>query len=391
MRLDKFLADMGVGTRSELKKAIRKSQVTVNGTVAKDPGLQVSSEDQVTFDGTEIRYAEMQYYMLHKPAGVLSASEDRRQTTVVDLIRTGTSRETAQHPSQSLAIGVDTACAKTRRSMPRSQEKTVDAQADPTPAAERGDSGFDAAPVRTDLFPVGRLDKDTEGLLIITNDGVLAHQLLAPKHHIDKTYYAVVTGTITEEDQRTFTRGIRYDEHLTAMPATLRILASGETAGDVRQKLGFPARLTSEGLEEANAGACQPMTALDASDAEGKVQTPVDTALPAETQAAAASVTRILDPTERLRRTRLSGSAFLGAEEAADITEDTLVSEVEITIQEGKFHQIKKMVKALPGGKEILYLRRISMGALTLDPALAPGAFRTLSEEEISILKDATT
>lgn len=359
MRLDKFLVDMGAGTRSELKKAIRKSQVTVNGTVAKDPGLQVAPEDRVCFNGVEIHYAEFQYYMLHKPAGVLSASEDRRQTTVVDLIRTGTSRETAQHSSQSPDISVDTACAKSCSGMPRSQEETVDSQADPTPAVmERGGSGFDAAPVRTDLFPVGRLDKDTEGLLIITNDGVLAHQLLAPKHHIDKTYYAVVIGTITKEDQRAFTRGIRYDEHLTAMPATLRILETGETVGDVRQKLGFPARLTSEGLEEANAGAF---------------------------------FTRILNPTERLLRTRLSGPAFLGAETPADITEDSLVSEVEITIQEGKFHQIKKMVKALPGGKEILYLRRTSMSALRLDPTLAPGAFRTLSEEEISILKDATT
>ena len=282
MRLDKFLADMGVGSRSDLKKAIRKSLVTVNGAVEKDPGAQVSSEDRIFFDGAEIRYAEQQYYMLHKPAGVLSASEDRRQTTVVDLI-------------------------------------TLNDEL-----------------VRKDLFPVGRLDKDTEGLLIITNDGPLAHQLLVPKHHIDKTYYAIVTGTITEDDQRAFTRGIRYDEKLTALPATLRVLSTGKTVADLRRALGFAAT------------------------------------------------------SERLLRTRLAGPAFIGAEEPADITEDTLVSEVEITIQEGKFHQIKKMVKALPGGKEILYLRRITMGALRLDPALAPGEFRKLSEDEIKILKDAT-
>ena len=138
-------------------------------------------------------------------------------------------------------------------------------------------------------------------------------------------------GTITEENQRAFTHGIRYDEKLTALPATLRILETGETVAEVRQKLGLP--------------------------------------------------------TERLLRTRLSGSSFLGAEEAADIIEDSPVSEVEITIQEGKFHQIKKMVKALPGGKEILYLRRISMGALRLDPDLAPGDFRKLSEEELEILR----
>lgn len=282
MRLDKFLADMGVGSRSDLKKAIRKSLVTVNGAVEKDPGAQVSAEDHICFDGAEIRYAEQQYYMLHKPAGVLSASEDRRQTTVVDLIN------------------------------------------------------LNDELVRKDLFPVGRLDKDTEGLLIITNDGPLAHQLLVPKHHIDKTYYAIVTGTITEDDQRAFTRGIRYDEKLTALPATLRVLSTGKTVADLRRELGFTTT------------------------------------------------------SERLLRTRLAGPAFIGAEEPADITDDTLVSEVEITIQEGKFHQIKKMVKALPGGKEILYLRRITMGALRLDPALAPGEFRKLSEDEIKILKDAT-
>lgn len=312
MRLDKFLADMGVGSRSDLKKAIRKSLVTVNGAVEKDPGAQVSAEDHICFDGAEIRYAEQQYYMLHKPAGVLSASEDRRQTTVVDLIRdaasTDASAANASAADHHAADGHDDG---------RIARSTEDAR------------------VRKDLFPVGRLDKDTEGLLIITNDGPLAHQLLVPKHHIDKTYYAIVTGTITEDDQRAFTRGIRYDEKLTALPATLRVLSTGKTVAALRRELGFTAT------------------------------------------------------SERLLRTRLAGPAFIGAEEPADITDDTLVSEVEITIQEGKFHQIKKMVKALPGGKEILYLRRITMGVLRLDPALAPGEFRKLRQEEIKILKDS--
>lgn len=313
MRLDKFLADMGVGSRSDLKKAIRKSLVTVNGAVEKDPGAQVSAEDRICFDGAEIRYAEQQYYMLHKPAGVLSASEDRRQTTVVDLIRDAASTDASA--ANASAADHHAAGGHDDGSIARSTEDAL---------------------VRKDLFPVGRLDKDTEGLLIITNDGPLAHQLLVPKHHIDKTYYAIVTGTITEDDQRAFTRGIRYDEKLTALPATLRVLSTGKTVGDIREQLGFTAT------------------------------------------------------SERLLRTRLAGPAFIGAEEPADITDDTLVSEVEITIQEGKFHQIKKMVKALPGGKEILYLRRITMGALRLDPALAPGEFRKLSEDEIKILKDAT-
>lgn len=326
MRLDKFLADMGVGTRSDLKKAIRKALVTVNGAVEKDPGAQVSAEDRICFDGAEIRYAEQQYYMLHKPAGVLSASEDRRQTTVIDLIRdaasTDASAANASAADHHATGGHDTTTAV---------ESAAGGHADGRIARSTED-----ALVRKDLFPVGRLDKDTEGLLIITNDGPLAHQLLVPKHHIDKTYYAIVTGTITEDDQRAFTRGIRYDEKLTALPATLRVLSTGKTVAELRRALGFTAT------------------------------------------------------SERLLRTRLAGPAFIGAEEPADITDDTLVSEVEITIQEGKFHQIKKMVKALPGGKEILYLRRITMGALRLDPALAPGEFRKLSEDEIKILKDAT-
>ena len=313
MRLDKFLADMGVGSRSDLKKAIRKSLVTVNGAVEKDPGAQVSAEDRICFDGAEIRYAEQQYYMLHKPAGVLSASEDRRQTTVVDLIRDAASTDASA--ANASAADHHAAGGHADGRIARSTEDTL---------------------VRKDLFPVGRLDKDTEGLLIITNDGPLAHQLLVPKHHIDKTYYAIVTGTITEDDQSAFTRGIRYDEKLTALPATLRVLSTGKTVAELRRALGFTAT------------------------------------------------------SERLLRTRLAGPAFIGAEEPADITDDTLVSEVEITIQEGKFHQIKKMVKALPGGKEILYLRRITMGALRLDPDLAPGEFRKLRQEEIQILKDAT-
>lgn len=312
MRLDKFLADMGVGSRSDLKKAIRKALVTVNGAVEKDPGAQVSAEDHICFDGAEIRYAEQQYYMLHKPAGVLSASEDRRQTTVVDLIRDAASTDASA--ANASAVDHHAAGGHADGRIARSTEDAL---------------------VRKDLFPVGRLDKDTEGLLIITNDGPLAHQLLVPKHHIDKTYYAIVTGTITEDDQRAFTRGIRYDEKLTALPATLRVLSTGKTVAALRRALGFTAT------------------------------------------------------SERLLRTRLAGPAFIGAEEPADITDDTLVSEVEITIQEGKFHQIKKMVKALPGGKEILYLRRITMGALRLDPALAPGEFRKLRQEEIKILKDS--
>lgn len=282
MRLDKYLCDMGVGSRSDIKKAIRKCKVTVNGEVVRDSGAAVPEGAVITFYDQEIKYEELQYYMLHKPAGIISASDDKRQVTVVDLIR----------------------------------------------------DDFFGGQARKDLFPVGRLDKDTEGLLIITNDGPLAHRLLAPKHHIDKTYYAVVSGIVTEQDMKTFAKGIKFDEHLTAMPAELSVISTGKTVTTLRAEIGL---------------------------------TPED---------------------ERYERVRLAGAAWAGAEEAADIDDDTLCSEVLITIQEGKFHQIKKMIRALPEGKDVLYLRRISMGALKLDENLAPGEYRSLTEEEIAVLKE---
>lgn len=282
MRLDKYLCDMGVGSRSDIKKAIRKCKVTVNGEVVRDSGAAVPEGAVITFYDQEIKYEELQYYMLHKPAGIISASDDKRQVTVVDLIR----------------------------------------------------DDFFGGQARKDLFPVGRLDKDTEGLLIITNDGPLAHSLLAPKHHIDKTYYAVVSGIVTEQDMKTFAKGIKFDEHLTAMPAELSVISTGKTVTTLRAEIGL---------------------------------TPED---------------------ERYERVRLAGAAWAGAEEAADIDDDTLCSEVLITIQEGKFHQIKKMIRALPEGKDVLYLRRISMGALKLDENLAPGEYRSLTEEEIAVLKE---
>lgn len=168
MRLDKYLADMGAGTRSGLKKAIRAGRVTVNGEPAKDPGAQVSPEDEVRMDGERIAYEQYVYYMLHKPAGVVSATRDPRERTVIDLID------------------------------------------------ERG---------RRDLFPVGRLDRDTEGLLIITNDGDLAHRLLSPKKHVDKVYFARLDKPVGEEEKRLFAQGLRVDETLTAMPADLEILS----------------------------------------------------------------------------------------------------------------------------------------------------------------------
>ena len=172
IRLDKYLTEMSVGSRSEVKKAIIKGLTEVNGETVKKPEQKIDlALDQVCFQGRRITYAAMEYYMLNKPAGVISASEDRHETTVVDLIT----------------------------------EKK-----------------------RKDLFPVGRLDKDTEGLLLITNDGELAHRLLSPKKHVDKVYYAKIAGKVTEEDKKVFAEGVDIGEDKLTLPAKLHILKSGE-------------------------------------------------------------------------------------------------------------------------------------------------------------------
>lgn len=152
IRLDKYLADMGCGTRQEVKKFIRSGQVSVDGIVVKKPETKVEQTVQEVFlNGEKVGYESFEYYMLNKPAGVISATEDQGCQTVVDLIK----------------------------------DKK-----------------------RKDLFPVGRLDKDTEGLLLITNDGALAHRLLSPKKHVDKCYFARICGKVTEEDVRSFEKGV---------------------------------------------------------------------------------------------------------------------------------------------------------------------------------------
>ena len=174
MRLDKYLAEMGVGTRQEVKKQIRQGKAAVNGIVVKAADTKIDETcDEVTISGRNISYVSYEYYMLNKPAGVISATEDKRDKTVLDLIK----------------------------------EKK-----------------------RKDLFPVGRLDKDTEGLLLITNDGALAHRLLSPKKHVDKCYYAEISGGVTEDDVRVFKERINIgtqEEPEWTMPAELKILEKG--------------------------------------------------------------------------------------------------------------------------------------------------------------------
>lgn len=232
LRLDKYLADMGIGTRSQIKEAAKKGRIQVNGQTEKKTDRKITpGDDQVIMDGQVIGYVHTEYYMLNKPQGVVSATEDRKYQTVVDLI------------------------------------------------ADRQ---------RKDLFPVGRLDIDTEGLLLITNDGELAHRLLSPKKHVDKVYYAKVQGKVDESDVKAFADGVDIGDDTPAKSADLRILKSGKE------------------------------------------------------------------------------------------------SEIELTITEGRFHQVKRMFHAV--GKEVIYLKRLSMGSLALDKTLTKGEYRSLTEEEIKKL-----
>lgn len=233
MRLDRFLAEMGAGTRKEVKKLIAAGRISVNGSTEKRPDTHIDPEtDLVELNGTLLHYTRYEYYMLHKPQGVISASRadlrSKDERCVVDLIQSSRKKE---------------------------------------------------------LFPVGRLDKDTEGLLLITNDGRLAHELLSPKKHVDKTYYAELDKALSPD-------------------GTLR-LEAGVDIGD--EKPTLPCRL------------------------------------------------RLLEPCRIL-----------------------------ITIREGRYHQIKRML--LTEGCTVTYLKRISMGPLKLDESLKKGEYRPLSEHELSLL-----
>ena len=235
LRLDKLLADTGRWSRKEAKELIRRGRVQVNGLPAKSGEEKYETEGlNLTVDGQPVFHEEYTYIMLHKPAGVLSATEDRRQATVLDLL------------SPELK--------------------------------KRG------------LFPVGRLDKDTEGLLLLTDDGDLAHRLLSPRYHVDKVYLVQVEGALSEADCRAFEEGMVLGDGLECLPAGLEPL---------------PERGPDWGL---------------------------------------------------------------------------------VTLREGKFHQIKRMLAARE--KPVVYLKRLSMGSLKLDAELKKGEYRTLTHKEVEELKD---
>ena len=168
IRLDKYLADSGLGTRSDVRSLVRSGSVLVNGTIEKDAGRRIDENaDEVICNGKSLAFAEFEYYMLNKPAGIITASRDKKEKTVVDLIK-----------------------SKKRR----------------------------------DLSPVGRLDRDTEGLLLITNDGKLAHELLAPGKHVDKVYVAHISGELPEDAAEQFKTGIDIGDEKPTKPAELRVL-----------------------------------------------------------------------------------------------------------------------------------------------------------------------
>ncbi len=237
IRLDKFLSEMSGWTRSEVKKIVRTGSVTVDGNEVKKPETKIDEKlSIVRVDGRQIKYNKYEYYMLNKPKGFVSATTDREHKTVVDIIS--------------------------------SSEKK-------------------------DLFPVGRLDIDTEGLLLITNDGELAHRLLAPKNHVEKTYYVEVSGILDDADVDAVEKGLDIGEEKNTIPAKMEILKT-----DIQNN----------------------------------------------------------------------------------------ISSCYLTIHEGKFHQVKRMMKKL--GKTVTYLKRVSMGSLILDSKLKKGNYRKLTEQEIIELKN---
>ena len=238
MRLDKFLVACAVGSRTEVKSFLKAGRVTVNGKKEKSAKLQINEDtDEICFDGQKLEYEEFVYYMMNKPQGVISATEDPKHKTVLDLL-------------DDLA---------------RSKE----------------------------VFPVGRLDIDTHGLLLLTNDGKLAHALLSPKRHVDKTYLAQVKGTMTDADVEVFAQGIPLKD-FTCQPAKLELVS------------------------------------LDTEENQSLVR---------------------------------------------------------VTIAEGKFHQVKRMVAYC--GKEVVDLQRLTMGTLTLDEDLKRGEWRRLTKEELEGLLES--
>lgn len=233
-RLDKILSNLGYGSRKDIKNLAKSGGIEVNGEVVKDSSIKIDPfASVIKIEGEIVEYREFIYLMMNKPQGVISSTDDFRDKTVIDLI---SNEYKAFNP-----------------------------------------------------FPVGRLDKDTEGLMVLTNDGQLSHRVLSPKKHVEKLYYAEVEGGVTDDDKRAFGEGVVLDDGYKTLPAKLEILYSGE------------------------------------------------------------------------------------------------VSQIYLTIKEGKFHQVKRMFLSV--GKKVIYLKRMAIGGLRLDESLNIGEYRELTKEEIILIE----
>jgi len=234
MRLDKFLCELNIGSRSQVKAYVKQGCVSVNGVVEKASDRKIDeNNDEISFRGKVLTYQQYHYYMLNKPMGVVTATKDNLSKTVLDLL---------------------------------------------------------PVELHKNLFPIGRLDKDTEGLLLLTDDGELTHRLLSPSKHVDKTYLVGIRETLSEDDIKALEQGVDIGEDSLTRPANVEIV------NDL---------------------------------------------------------------------------------------------EILLTIHEGKFHQVKRMLKAVDN--EVLTLKRISFGPLQLDCKLAPGSFRELTDEEVALLHEKRT
>lgn len=323
MRLDKMLAHEGYGTRNDIRRLVRKGAVTVNGRPASDPGMHVRPrEDEVRVHGRAVAYREFRYIMLHKPAGVVSATEDARERTVLGLL--------------------------------------------PDDLRRRG------------LFPVGRLDKDAEGLLLLTDDGKMAHGLTSPRKAVYKIYRALVRGVADAADAEAFAAGVTLDDGYRTMPARLTVLASMPAPALAEAVSHYGEPPDGEGIS-GGFGTPETVAAPGAERAQAKSGAREETLSPDET--GDGTVPEMLRAARRLAEEPfLNRSAW---EEA--VRDGAAVSWVEVAIREGKFHQVKRMFEAV--GKKVLYLRRVAIGPLRLDPALAPGEWRELTPEEEEALR----
>ncbi len=340
VRLDRFLAQAGAGSRSDVKKQIRAGRILVNGKPAKNGDQKVDLEhDIILLDGKQIQEMVTPTVMMNKPFGVVSATQDNYDRTVLDLIK--------------------------------------------EPWAEK-------------LFPMGRLDKDTEGLMILTGDGQMSHELLSPKKHVQKTYFAIVSGARDEGMVERFRAGVNIGEKHDTLPAELIFLPACVRAEELSKPEGLPLSEKKSRLEEMSSSEEKTLSEEMSSSKEqllskekfrseemsSSEEMPLSEAMP--------SLEKMSSSEDKSLSQKISFSEdfpfwgkSISAQDLARCGRDECC--VVITITEGKFHQIKRMFASQ--GREVHYLKRLAMGKLALDPALEIGQYRILTDEELILLR----